>query len=476
MNQNIFSYTKRDYEGSRREGLSQIPILSGGVWTDLNATDPGIIILDYAHALADMIQYYQDHQALETFISTAKERANIFRLAKQLSYQIRSAKGATCEVVFSSVLLYNYTIRIPKHTRVSTIDGIIYLTTEDAYLLPGSNTVTVKCTQGQLLERTYQGTGISRFSNVVNPTNQSVHIMVQNIDVDSIVITDNVGRVWKPVEYIVFATEIDRAYQVDLNPDDTVTILFGDGERGIVPKSTDTLTISYIVTDADQGRVSANSLIVLQDQILDDQGRYIDLHVTNPLASAGGSTTQTSQEIKSLAPGAIKAQDRAVTLNDFENLAKMVDGVADAKAYDINTKPDLCLHHEVKVLITPQSIQDSPELLKEKVYSHLSSRMIPPTNLQILTPAFEYVDIELTVKKLDIITEGRLTYDIQQAIETYFSNRAGAIGEYFYPSDLLALISNINGVRYITSMTPNTTISTSDLSVLRLGNVNITVE
>ena len=31
----IFSYTRRDYEGSRQEGLAKIPILSKGNWTDL---------------------------------------------------------------------------------------------------------------------------------------------------------------------------------------------------------------------------------------------------------------------------------------------------------------------------------------------------------------------------------------------------------------------------------------------------------
>ena len=69
MSNPIFSYTKRDYEGARQEGLAQIPILSNGVWTDLNASDPGIILLDYVHGLVDMIQYYQDHQALETIVS-----------------------------------------------------------------------------------------------------------------------------------------------------------------------------------------------------------------------------------------------------------------------------------------------------------------------------------------------------------------------------------------------------------------------
>ena len=476
MENPVFSYTKRDYEGSRQEGLSKIPIISKGHWTDLNATDPGIIILDYVHALVDMMNYYQDHQALEAFITTAKERVNIFRLAKQLSYEIRSAKGAICEVEFTSPLVYDYTIKIPKHTSISTSTGISYLTTEDAFLLPGEHRVLVPCSQGTLRTVTYTGTGVSKYSNVVSAANQVFRIVDNNIDASSVSIIDNIGRVWEPVEYIIFSTELDRVYQVELNPDNSVSIRFGDGERGIIPKKTDVLTISYISNLAEAGRVRENTIVILDNPIKNDKGEDINFLVNNPRASSGGSPVQSSSEIRELAPGAIKAQGRAVTLSDYENLAKLVDGVADAKAYDINVKPDLCLYHEVKVLIIPEDPEGSVELLKDKVHDYLSQRMIPPTNLQVLTPSYQYVDIDISVMKLDTTTESRLTYDVQQSIINYFNEKAGSIGEPFYPSDLLATIARLSDVRTILSMTPDTTVQVADLSVIRVGKVNITVQ
>jgi uncharacterized phage protein gp47/JayE len=472
----IFSYTRRDYEGSRKEGLAKIPIISKGNWTDLNATDPGIILLDYVHALVDMLSYYQDHQALETFITTAKERANIFRLAKQLSYSIRSSKGAICNVEFSVPLKYDFTIKIPKYTSVSTNSGISYLTIEDKYLLSGEAVVTVPCSQGKLNTITYKGTGISRLSSIPNASNQVLRISSNNIDIDSITIIDNIGRIWKPVDYITFSTEIDRVYQVELNPDDSVSIKFGDGERGIVPKETDILTITYVTTLADEGRVNENEITILDTPIYDSKGNYIEFLVNNNNASTGGSKSQSSREIRELAPGAIKAQNRAVTLNDFENLAKLVEGVADARAYDINTKPDLCLYHEVKVLITPEDNNGDINILKDRVYNYLSQRMIPPTNLQILTPSYIDIDIEVIVKKLDTAVEGRLSYQLQQNIIEYFKDREGSIGEDFYPSDLSSILRNTEGVRSIISISPNNTVKAADLSVLRLGNVNIIIE
>lgn len=471
----IFSYTRRDYEGSRKEGLAKIPIISKGNWTDLNATDPGIIILDYVHALVDMMNYYQDHQALEAFITTAKERSNIFRLAKQLSYNIRSSKGATCSVEFTSPILYDHVIKIPKYTSVSTASGIHYLTKEDAYLLPGESRVYVPCTQGELNVLVYKGTGISRLSNIPGAANQNIRIAANNIDIESISIVDNIGRVWNIVDYIIFSTEIDRVCQVELNPDDSVTIHFGDGERGMVPRETDLLNISYITTMAEEGRVGENSITVLDNPIYDDKGKYIEFLVNNLRSSVGGSKSQTSREIKELAPGAIKAQNRAVTLNDFENLAKLVDGVADAKAYDININPS-CLHHEVIVRIIPVDEEGDIEALRSNVYDYLYQRMIPPTNLQVVTPSYITQDISINVKKLDSITEDRLTYIIQQAVVSYFDGRSNSIGETFYPSDLSAIIRGLEGVRTVTSITPNTTVSVEEDSVLKLGNLSIIIE
>lgn len=471
----IFSYTRRDYEGSRQEGLAKIPIISRGNWTDLNATDPGIIILDYVHAIADMMNYYQDHQALETFITTAKERANIFRLAKQLSYSIRSSKGATCSVEFSSPLVRDRTIKIPKYTALTTTSGIPYLTTEDAYIKSGETKVSVQCVQGTLHTMTYIGTGISRLSNLSGASNQSIRLVDNNIDVDSVNIVDSLGRVWESVDYITFSNSNDKVYQVELNPDDSVTIRFGDGERGVVPKETDVLTITYITNLAEEGRISANAITIIENPIFDEKGKYIELLVKNKTASIGGSRSQSSREIRELAPGAIKAQDRAITLSDFENLAKLVEGVTDARAYDKNIDPDMA-YHVVKVLIVPADANGDIEALSSKVYDYLSKRMIPPTNLQVMTPVYEDINISLRVRKLDSITEGRLEYALQQAITEYFQSRSGAIGEPFYPSDLASILRWVEGVRTIVSIEPSDMVTVDDSSVLRLGSISIEIE
>lgn len=471
----IFSYTKRDYEGSRKEGLSRIPILSEGNWTDLNATDPGVVLLDYVHALVDMINFYQDHQALETFLSTAKERSNIFRIAKQLGYDIKAAKGATCEVTFMSEYIYDHPIKIPIYTKLLTEDEICYITTEEKYLPTGESSVVVPCSQGTPRSFYYTGTGISKLSPVEGAADQVIHIESKRIDTDTILVKDPTGKLWNRVDHIIFSSPEDRVYQVVLNPDNTVDIVFGDGERGRVPREGEDVDVSYIETDAEKGRVPAYAITKLAEDIYDGK-EIVEFTVLNYQASLGGSSPQSTADIKAVAPGVIKAQDRAVTLSDFESLALMVEGVASAKAYDVNTRPDLCLVHEVKVLITPTDEGASEDVLKENVRSYLAKRMIPPTNLQILTPSKTPINVSVIVKKVDYELEENTEFAVYEAINNYFGERRGSIGEDFYPSDLAGVLRSLDSVRSVLSVTPNTVVEIQDMSTAVLGEIKIEIQ
>lgn len=476
MNQNnIFSYTNRSLETSRAEGMNKIPIISRGDWTDLNPTDPGMIILDYVHALVDMIQYYQDHNALETFISTAKERKNIFRIAEQLSYNIPSAKGARVDVEFYLNSTYDTTIYIPKNTVISTNSGIKFLTLEDSYINSGDVKVKVPCVQGEIGIEYYTGTGISRYSSVEDAKNQVCELRQVNIDIDTIEVIEESAYKWSAVDRIIFSRSNEKVYQKRLKPDGLVEILFGDGTRGFVPREEDTLVIQYIYSLAEEGRTGAETIINIEGNIYDLQGNPVEIFVHNPESTSGGSSPQEEEDIVEYAPGAIKAQDRAVTLTDFESLAKLIDGVADAKAYDINTSPNNCLHHEVKVLIIPEIGTEVNSSLLNSVYDFLHRRIIPPTMLTVLSPSTVNLDLDIKIVRNPSYIEGGIEYEIQTKLQEYFNERSGAIGQSLNPNELITVISSVPGVRYVSNINPNKIIEVSEFSLIRLNSVKVTI-
>lgn len=477
MSNEIFSYTNRSLENSRREGMSKIPLISRGDYTDMNPTDPGMIILDYVHSLVDMINFYQDHQALETFLTTAKERKNIFRIAKQLSYKIHSAKGATVDLEFYIDEYHSETVKIPRYTKVRTKKNIQFITVEDAYISAGELSVTVPAVQGEFVTESYKGTGISRYSNVERPENQSYTLKREYVDIDSISIRDSFNRYWTPVDYVIFSMDDEYVYEKNLNPDDSVTISFGDGVRGKIPQTTDTLYIDYIATLADAGKTGAETITILVDSLYDLVGEPVLVRVTNRQSTTGGSKPPTEEEIRAYAPGIVKSQDRAVTIEDFRNLARSIDGVADAVAYDINNAPpDMGIQfYEVKVVILPEVGTEVNASLIKRVYDYLYSRMIPPTNLQVIAPGEDFIDIDINIVKRTAVVEGGIEESVREAIKEYFYSRYSAIGMSFNPNELISVLSNVQGVSYVDSMTPNKIINVSSTHVLRVRNINVNI-
>lgn len=478
MSNNIFSYTNRSYEESRQEGISKIPIISNGDYTDLNTTDPGIIILDYVHALVDMVQFYMDHNALEAFLSTAKERKNIFRLAKQLGYDVRCSKGSTCDVVFSIEDPKTSVIKIPVGTSLATSTNprVPFMTTVESYIYPGQTSVTVPCVQSILREMEYTGTGKSSLDSIPGSEDQYVDLPVQGVDLDSIYVIDDTNFIWNKVDNITFSNTGSKDYEAYLMYDGTVRVQFGNDERGYTPRETDILSIYYSVNLGSEGRVAANSVTIINSNgtFETEDGETVSLSVTNPLASVGGSDPEDSESIRNSAPAIIKSQDRAVTLADYEALAKRVSGVKDAKAYDINTAPDECLYYEVKVMIIPDGDSVTSEL-KKNVYDYLYKRITPPTVLTIISPVYESIDIATSVVISNNYQPEAVTYSITEALSAYFDTITGSLGETINPNTLISVITKVEGVQYVNDITPSTPITLGSKVIPRLGKTDITV-
>ena len=480
----FFSYTNRDYEGSRKEGLARIPILSKGLWTDLNAGDPGVVLLDYMHALADLCNYYLDHQAQEMFIATSKERVNLFRLAQNVSYLVRSSKGAKVDVrmYLSENAVYDTQVIVPKYTELSSNrSSIKYLTLEDVVLTDTQISYTVPCSQGEFVTETYTGTGTSSNTSITDeslltPTDQSVMLQGYGIDADTVQIVDSTGAVWTPVDHLIFVETPSKVYQKMIDTEHRVTIKFGNGVRGYSPKTSDLLTITYVDTLGDNGKITSEAL---KGSVVgtDTDNVNISVNYYNPYPSTGGSYGETDEELRNNIMSMTKTLDRAVTREDYEKLVKMIDGVRSAVVYDVRTAPDLCLYHEVKVVILPEDSVESNQSLINEVKDYLDSRSIPPTNIVVKMPTGYRVPVTVKIKKVERLPAGEISASDQvtECIREYF-NSTISIGEVFNPFTLTTLLNSLSTVKSVLSITPSESIEIPPLSIATLGALSVVVE
>jgi hypothetical protein len=147
MGRASISYTNKDYESLRRELLARVPQLTER-WTDFNASDLGVVLLELFCGVGDMLAYYLDAQAAEAFLPTARQRQNVINLCKLIGYRLDGPVAATTTLRFSLAAPLAKDLLIPMGTvcRALLDDGHADFETGLA-MLPSTETLLINQTQ-----------------------------------------------------------------------------------------------------------------------------------------------------------------------------------------------------------------------------------------------------------------------------------------------------------------------------------------
>lgn len=99
------SYTKQDYEGIlddfKKMFTGKDAIVTG--WDNMSETDIIFILMSIFAAHKDILNYMLDYRTLEGFMSTAKERPSIVRIANSFGYKIPSYKAGMAEFKLQAI-------------------------------------------------------------------------------------------------------------------------------------------------------------------------------------------------------------------------------------------------------------------------------------------------------------------------------------------------------------------------------------
>lgn len=114
-NRPYIDYTNKDYN-SLRDALLALAREKFPDWTDHSANDPGVMLLELFAYMGDLILYYQDRIANESFLDTAVERSSVINLLRLIGYELRPAQPASVDLI----LLFKPDIETDAH--IVTID------------------------------------------------------------------------------------------------------------------------------------------------------------------------------------------------------------------------------------------------------------------------------------------------------------------------------------------------------------------
>lgn len=135
------------------------------------------------------------------------------------------------------------------------------------------------------------------------------------------------GELWEEVPSFFGRRPTDRIYTIRDDDDGNSIVTFGDGRTGSrLPSGANNVVARYRTGLGAAGRVRADQLTTLLERAPGLRA------VTNPLAAEGGADPETLFDARRSAPATVRTFGRAISLQDFEDVARQTGLAARARA------------------------------------------------------------------------------------------------------------------------------------------------
>ena len=94
-------YLGRDFSSIRQNLIEFAKSYYPTAYNDFNESSPGMMFIEMASYVGDMLSYYVDNQYRETLLHSAEEKKNIFKIAQSFGYQPKLSSPASAIGEFS---------------------------------------------------------------------------------------------------------------------------------------------------------------------------------------------------------------------------------------------------------------------------------------------------------------------------------------------------------------------------------------
>jgi len=220
-------YLNRDFSQLKEGLLNLAKVYYPGSYNDFSEGSPGMMFIDMASYVGDVLSFYTDQAFKEGVLDNARDRRNVVSIVNQLGYKVRPSRAATTIIDVYQLIPSKedddgeyipdnkYALSIKEGMVVSNNRGSSYITdgpvnfAVDSALSPLTYTVysrdssgvpqffllkkSVKATAGQYVTKTYTVTAPTSF--------QKIFLEETNVlRVDSVYDSDN--NRWYEVDYL----------------------------------------------------------------------------------------------------------------------------------------------------------------------------------------------------------------------------------------------------------------------------------
>lgn len=313
-NLNKVRYSGLDFDTLEDDLKGRLQVQFAADFNDFALSSLGIMLLDVIAFGLDTLSFYLDRRATDNFLATARTRKSVANLTRQLGYKMSTASPAVVDLNVSLTQAYAFPVPIPKGFQWQGPNGVIFESAEEVTFAAGTGPATVlhvPCYQGETITENFvsDGTANQVFELRKVPSGAAIAAGTVVVTVD--------GSPFAETEFLDFQST--DQFEVGYN-DAPPTLRFGNGATGNIPKSGAAISVTYVATLGEQGRVAKNTI---EEPVVPLTVAFtaIPLTVSNPNSSVGGDGLEDLEHAKSYAGRYFKSRKFAVTSEDYQTLA-----------------------------------------------------------------------------------------------------------------------------------------------------------
>ena len=247
----------------------------------------------------------------------------------------------------------------------------------------------------------------------------------------------------------------------------TGIVSFGDGEKGRTPPPGAMIFAVYNSTRAEAGNLPGHEPMHFVDgphnrAFVPDFDNVIQgfEEITNAMSFMPGAAAETLDGAATRAIKLVNQTNRAVTLKDYERLAKAAPGTqlarAEARANRHPSFPCLKAIGLVTVVVLPNMPVRKPfpsAGLRRAVAAYLGPRRVIGTRVEVVGPDYVEVSVRVKVKAFPGVAKANLQQKIVEVLNTFLHPLTGGpdgtgwpMGRDLYRSEIMQLIDQVVGV------------------------------
>lgn len=265
------SYLNKDFSDFKSTLIEYAKSYFPTVYNDFSEASPGLMFIEMASYVGDVLSFYVDTQLQENFLLYTKEKSNAIALAYSLGYRPKVSYASHVELEISQLVPAitdvitgtevpdsDFCMVLPANTPISSIDGIKFITLEEVdFSITSNREVSFFSNTNFLLTKKVKAIS-AEIKTVTNnfgstPTKFNSFIVNDEKILQVLEVTDSTSNKWYEVpylaqeniinktanstsntdgvNYILSYTKTPRRFVTRLDSDGTLELQFGAGVR-----------------------------------------------------------------------------------------------------------------------------------------------------------------------------------------------------------------------------------------------------